>query len=481
MSTLCGTIRLNTGETESTASVFDLSDFMDLETPSTLGLVHRFLVGVDLSSCIKAKEEAGMVYDLNMAEQLLSFRKRELISSGNIRDPSEEQQLGDEITATLLSLLSENNFSAIQQTRLSSLEAWTELVSLMMTAGGLQDRQLSDMALQGLQTVLPRYDKALTEDPDFAALLAKLTLALVHPATAVLQTSAENADTAHERLLTAFRISLKTLTESSTGLGLRDVCYRSCVAVIGCLPLKSTNNIKVSASSHARQLLVLVQNAGDRVLAVSTEDAFSGRGSTRVSAVLFLDALMAMSQAGAVSSNMLRTLSKLNFVPVLIDTSIGSVALSFQAHNEELATMLAYFHTALALLLRICTTADGTQLVLNSGFFSAISDSRLFSTDPDIGLDIDNPVALREFYKLLSMVLRVITATVMSRGSGNAATVQLAKGFLQQNRFSIQAVFKRTSSVQRTSGPPEKEALHVAEEFSKLMLVTGFLDVSACS
>ncbi|KAK3680136.1 hypothetical protein LTR78_000513 [Recurvomyces mirabilis] len=476
MSILCGTIRSDTGETESTASVFDLSDFMDLETSSTLGLAHRFLVGVDLSSCIKAGAEAGLAYDLNMAEQLLNFRKRELISSGSIKDPAEEQQLGDEIAATLASLLSENNLSAIQQTRLSSLESWTELVSLMMTAGGLQDRKLSDLALQGFQTVLPRYEKALTENPDFAALLAKLTLALVQPATAILNNSTETASTAHERLMAAFRISLKTLTESSTGLGLRDVCYRSCIAVIGCLPLQNTNNSKVSASPHARQLLVLVQNAGDRVLAVSTEDAFSGRGSTRVSAVLFLDALMAMSQAGAVNSNMLRALSKLNFVPVLIDTSIGSVASSFQAQNEELATMLAYFHTALALLLRICSTTDGTQLVLNSGFFSSISDSRLFSTDPDIGLDIDNPVALREFYKLLSAVLRVVTATVMTRGSGNATTVQLAKGFLQQNRFSIQAVFKRTSSVHRTSGPPEKEALHVAEEFSKLMLVTGFLD-----
>ncbi|KAK1048027.1 hypothetical protein LTR33_014920 [Friedmanniomyces endolithicus] len=38
------------------------------------------------------------------------------------------------------------------------------------------------------------------------------------------------------------------------------------------------------------------------------------------------------------------------------------------------------------------------------------------------------------------------------------------------------AVFKRTSAVQKTSGPPEREALNVAEEFSRLMLVTGFLE-----
>jgi len=172
----------------------------------------------------------------------------------------------------------------------------------------------------------------------------------------------------------------------------------------------------------------------------------------------------------------LRALSKLNFVPVLIDTSIGSVATSFTVENEELVTTLAYFHTSLALLLRICQTADGAQLVLNSGLFDAVNDSRLFSTDPDIGLDIDNPEALKEFYRLLSSVLRVITALVVSKGPSNANTIQQAQKFLQRNRFSIQAVFKRISAVYKTSGPPETEAMEVADEFARLMLVTGFLE-----
>jgi len=286
----------------------------------------------------------------------------------------------------------------------------------------------------------------------------------------------QNADATHARLRSAFRVCLKTITDGDTGLALRDVCYRVCCAVVDTMPLKVVNG-KTAPSPHTKQLMQLVQVGGERLLTVITEDAFSGRGSTRVSAVLFLDALVAVFQAARVSAAILRALSKLNFVPVLIDTSIGSVASSFQGQSEELITTLAYFHTALALLLRICRTVDGTQLVLNSGFFSAVSDSRLFSTDPDIGLDIDNASALKKFYKLLSAVLRVVTAIVIARGPSNAATLQQAKRFLQQNRYSMQAVFKRTSSVQKTSGPPEEEALNVANEFSKLMLVTGFLEV----
>ena len=67
---------------------------------------------------------------------------------------------------------------------------------------------------------------------------------------------------------------------------------------------------------------------------------------------------------------------------------------------------------------------------------------------------------------------------MIARGASNTTVLQHAKTFLQENRFSMQAVFKRTSALQKTAGPPEKEAMQVADEFSKLLLVTGFLDVS---
>ncbi|KAK5746598.1 hypothetical protein LTR17_000614 [Elasticomyces elasticus] len=476
MSALRGVIRISASEQEPTMSILEMFDFLDLETAPALDVTPRMLSDIDLSVCVKDDAETGTIYDLGLAEELLMLRKKELVHSGQLKEVSDEQQLDDEIRATLASLLSQNQYRAIQNARLTALEAWSELLSLMLTSGGLDATERSTLAVHSLQAILAKFEKSLTDNLEAAALLGKLTLALVRSASPALdQSKQQSASAAHERLLVAFRVSVKAITESSTGLGLRDICYRACVAVMTAIPLTVING-KSSPSSHARQLLQIVQQAGDRLLVVSTEDAFSGRGSTRVSAVLFLDALMALSQAAAVNTAMLKSLSKLNFVPVLIDTSIGSVASAFQSQNEELVTTLAYFHTALSLLLRICTTAEGTQLVLNSGFFSAITDSRLFSTDPDIGLDIDNASALREFYKLLSAILRVVITTVVSRGGSNAATVQQAKSFLQQNRFSIMAVFKRTSAVQKTSGPPETEALRVAEEFSRLMLVTGFLE-----
>lgn len=475
ISTLRGLIRFPTGEHIQTMSVFELFDFVDIDTAPALEVTHKYLADLDLAVCAKDDPDIVSAFDLRTAEELFILRKRELLINGTIKDASDEQQLDDEIRATLASLTSQNNWRSIQIARVAALEAWTDLMSLMVMSSGLEQADVAGLALQGLQVVLPKFERSLSDGFQSAALLAKLTLTLVPIAARTL--GQQNASAAHERLLSACRVCLKTITDGDSGLALRDVCYRICCAIIDATPLQVPTG-RHSPSQHAKQLLQIAHAAGDRLLTVITEDAFSGRGSTCVSAVLCLDALVALFQATRVNAAMLKALSKLNFVPVLIDSSIGSVASSFQGANEDLITTLAYFHTALALLLRICRVADGTQLVLNSGFFAAITDSRLFSTDPDIGLDIDNPVALREFYKLLSAVLRVITAIVVARGPSNTATLQQAKTFLQQNRFSMQAVFKRTSAVQRTAGPPETEAIDVATEFSKLMLVTGFLEVS---
>ena len=476
VSNLLGSIKFPNGDQEETNSVFDLFDLFDMETSTPSDAACKYFKDIDLSICLKDDPETVTSFDVGMAEQHLILQKRELFGAGIIKETYEELQVDDEIRAILASLTSMNNWRAIQEARMSTLESWTDLMSLLAAQESVEASNVAAVALQGLQVVLPRLEKTLSEDLDSAALLAKLTLTLVPAASS--DESSQRAGLAHERLVAAFRVSLKGITDSGAALALRDVCYRICCAVLASLPLTIENG-KQAPSPNARQVLQLIQSSGDRLITVITEDAFSGRGMTRVSSLLFLDALVALFQMSNHTSAILRGLTKLNFIPVLIDQSIGSIASSFQGDNGELLTAVAYFHTAMSLLLRICQTADGTQLVLNSGFFAATADSKLFSTDPDIGLDIDNPVALREFYKLLSAVLRVVTASVIARGPGNATVLQQAKNFLQQNRFSMQAVFKRTSEVKKTAGPPEKEAFDVADEFSKLLLVTGFLEVSS--
>ncbi|KAM3423192.1 hypothetical protein BST61_g642 [Cercospora zeina] len=460
VSSTLGSIKLSTGEVLPTSSIFELFDFFDVETVPALepNYTQCTVFGdIDLSSCTKDDQETMVAFDVNLSHELLTLRKRELKENGTLKEPADLDKASDEISAILAALQSQNNWRAIHAARVAALESWTELLSLIVTKGGLDANTIIPLSLQGLLLLLPKYEKSLADDMEAAGLLAKLTLTLtiaISPASR--DTSQQTANVANERLLAIYRVSLKVLTDSSTDPALRDVAYRTSCTILANLSATTVS----TASANAKQLYQLTQNAGDRLLTVVTEDAFSGRGVTRVSALLFLDSLVSLHQGLKLNTPLLRALLKLNFLPVLIDMSIGSVSAAFHA-QEEVVTTLAFFHTALALMLRLCQTPDGTQLVLNSGFFNAVDDSKLFTTDPDIGLDIDNPAALEEFYSILTDILRVIVAAVVSKGprSGTA--------FLQQHRYTVQAIFKQAS---------RGHAVKVANELSRLILATDFLE-----
>ncbi|GAB7328561.1 hypothetical protein MBLNU13_g00515t1 [Cladosporium sp. NU13] len=472
------------GEQLPSASVLDLIDFFAIEVTQPLEAVIQLLTGLNLSVCVVEDAESVIKFDLDMVEQLLTLRKRELRLDGTIKDAADDAQADDEISAVLASLRSKNQYSEIQRARLDAVEAWTDLMSTIVTDGGLNEPDRTIVALQALQIVLPKFEKSLGENMDLAGLFARLTLTLVSAAaTATFDENNEQiANNRDERVLAAFRVCLKAIADTDTTPALRDVCYRTCCLIQSTsASLASTAPIEPGRSrfnSSAKQLLQQVQTSGERIIAVLTEDAFSGRGSTRVSALLFLDALVALFQTARLTPSLLRALTKLNFVPVLLDGSLGGISAAFRADHKDLPTTLSYFYTALTLLLNLCRTTDGSQLVLNSGFFASVSESQLFSTDPDIGLDIDNPTALHHFYRLLGSVLRVIVAVVAARGPSNASTVQQAKAFLTQNRFSMQAVFKRASRVSQVKGAKEQQedAESVAEEFGRLIVLTGFLE-----
>ena len=464
------------------ASVLNLIDFFDIDVAEPLEADIRLLTGLNLSVCVVEDAEAVIRFDLDMVEQLLTLRKRELWIERTISDAHDETQATDEMSAILASLKSRNLHSEIQRARLDAVEAWTDLMSTIITVGGLLEPSRTFVALQALQIVLPKFEKSLGDNMDVAGLFARLTLTLVSAASTATfdEANQQIANNRDERILAAFRVCLKAITDTETTPALRDVCYRTCCLIQSTSSSLAPQTSSAVFNSSAKQLLQQVQASGERIIAVLTEDAFSGRGSTRVSALLFLDALVALFQSSKMTSSLLRALTKLNFVPVLLDGSLGAISAAFRADHKDLPTTLSYFHTSLALLLNLCRTTDGSQLILNSGFFASVTESQLFSTDPDVGLDIDNPTALHHFYRLLSSVLRVIVAVVAARGPSNASTVQQAKTFLTQNRFSMQAVFKRASRVSHIKGAAQQQedAEDVAEQFARLIVLTGFLEVS---
>lgn len=123
--------------------------------------------------------------------------------------------------------------------------------------------------------------------------------------------------------------------------------------------------------------------------------------------------------------------------------------------------------------------------LLETGILGAVRDSGLFATDPDIGLEIENPEALDIFYQLLSSMLRIITSIVLVKGKRNTQTIAQGRSFLAENRTCMQAVFKATNRRElaaTTNGGSEPVKMNsledLVDDFTVLIQMTDFLGVS---
>ncbi len=140
--------------------------------------------------------------------------------------------------------------------------------------------------------------------------------------------------------------------------------------------------------------------------------------------------------------------------------------------------LLSYYKAKLSLLLRLSQTRLGATHVLNAGLFQSIQESRLFSVDPDLGVDIDNPEALKKYYELLLAVIRVINSALLSRGAQNTQTIEQGRKFLQQNRQSVVAIFKRDAKVGTVRDKTSDDLADLVDALILMITTTGFLDVS---
>ena len=158
----------------------------------------------------------------------------------------------------------------------------------------------------------------------------------------------------------------------------------------------------------------------------------------------------------------------------------------------ELSSVLSYYNTSLALLLRISQPRLGATHILNAGLLQAVRHSQLFSADPDIGLgtptllprvisyslhtEMENPDALKKFFDLMLAVLRIINSVMLSRGHQNDQTIKMGREFLAENRLSMVAIFKRNANV----GGLKNEKVDLGDlidQYTLLISATGFLEV----
>ncbi|KAJ5107139.1 hypothetical protein N7456_003814 [Penicillium angulare] len=473
LSTLLGTSSTSDGESFKHPSVFDLFDFADLDVFRQFNMPNLTLLS-PVASKIWAKkdDESAELYNIAEAEELIQIEKAKLLVHGTTIEQRLEQQFIAEAESLKLFLLATNQARQIQHNRQLALGSWAELITTTMSCSVIDDSAKPTFILHAIQLILPKLDSSLENESPETIQLARLAETLIGKLTSELSATlgSQSGDVIDEKLHQLFQVSMRGIKLAPVDAALRETLYGICSHYI--------SRITTSESTHdglRKQSQHVVRASGPALVEKICDDAHNGQETCQAAALLLLNCLASLdSRTDCVLAELI---SQSNYLSLFLDTiSI----LPEELRNRPAADttiLLANCESLLALLQLLCLTKNGATVVLKSGLFESVRESQLFAADPDIGIDIDNPDALRKFYDLLLSVLRVIVSAVFSRGIYNEQIKVQTRAFLAENRSCMVGVFKRFAKIGGSAPADHQEILcELVKAFMALITATDYLD-----
>ncbi|CAF9928707.1 MAG: hypothetical protein ALECFALPRED_004119 [Alectoria fallacina] len=478
-STLLGSTSMPDGEQLPNPTVFDLFDFIELDFGGDISSPQlNYFAGLDFGiSTGLGLQKPVESFDMKIVHEMVALRANELRKSGRFQDANEEQRAGEEAQRILHYFQTENSRRVLTFASSQTTKAWAELLILSIGTCVLDPAGKAALILQALQLITPKLEDYASTNVRQAIDVAKLILALLFQldfeASALDRSRA--GDVANDRIFQVFRIALRSVNRPNVDMQLREVLYKICYRYLGGMAVVS------DAPIRRRHGIQTVRATGERTMDIVCDDAFGASAACRISALLLLDSLAGMAKVDK-SNYIVDCLVRTNFLQVLVE-SIESIPRELRQTNaKDIPILLSYYETKLSLLLSISQSRSGAVHVMNSGLFQAVRGSGLFSVDPDIGVEIDNPEALAKYYRLLLSIARVITSVVLSRGPQNEQSIESAKAFLTENRPLVVSMFKRQARIGGVSfDDAGVDIEELVELFMLLIAMTNFLDVGYAS
>ncbi|KAL4957716.1 nucleoporin Nup186/Nup192/Nup205 [Aspergillus filifer] len=474
LSILFGSSTLDNGAAVPTPTVFDLFDFADLDIQfHALPPEVELFAGLNIELCAQPQAEGSLVlYDLDQVEELIRTRRQQLVDENELR-PQDDEAFSTEAANLITFLRARNQSRLINFNRHMALRSWTELVTTILTCSELDGGRKITFILHAIQLTLPKLETAIEENLPEGLELARLAETLVKNLGPTTAKSAprRNGDIVNEKLYQLFQTCVRGIVLATGSVHLKETFYSICSLYVARIVSPSTGN--ESMRQHSQQV---VKSSGRALIEAICDDAYTGQETCRLSAVLLLNSLAALDrQADALLAE---SISQSNYLTLFLD-SIRVLPLELSnAQANDTPILLSYYESLLSLLQQLCQTKPGATHVLKAGLFQAVRDSQLFAVDPDLGIDIENPDALRQYYDLLDSVLRVIVTAAFSRGLHNEQMIEQTRSFLKENRQSMAGIFKRFAKIGGAGAADHYEALtSIAKSYTALIAATDFLGV----
>ncbi|PGH11260.1 hypothetical protein AJ79_04995 [Helicocarpus griseus UAMH5409] len=457
-------------------SFFDLFDFAELDIdivqpPPNL----KFFLDVNLDLCAKIQDDGSLVlYDLAAVKELLELTRQDLLQAG-VALPQDEEQLLAERDNILIFLNATNQNRKIRVHRYSAVRSWAELATTIIVSCDMDVGRRTMLILHILQVILPKLEGSVVDNVLEATELANLAESLIEKLGAGPsgQTPSKGADIIDERLYQLFQTCIRAIPLVVENSILRESLYNICSQYLSRVTRHGTDHHRFGSHSHQ-----VVKASGSSLVDVVCDDAYSGQETCRVSALLFLNLLAVLDRQQS-SSLLVDLIALSNHLAMFVDV-VRAIPTEFRhAQASETSRLLVYYEAHLSLLQQLSQSRVGAERVLDAGLFHAVKESQLFATDPDIGIDIDNPDALRKYYDLLLAVMRVIVSAVFARGLHNQQVLDQTRIFLAGNRQSMVGIFKRYAKIGGKGGGEATETLDdLVKSYVALIDAVGFIEVS---
>ena len=332
ISTLLGSTVTEHGE-QANMTIFDALDILDLDPPNVASEPRlEAFSDLDVAVCVNP-DSRELRFNLDLLKQLLALKRNQIRNSNQALDETVEEKMESEIQDLLGYLNGLNNQQSLENSRISALGSWADLLTLMLQNDSLEPSTRSALILQAFQVISPKMEVFTSSMRPEGLIFARLAQTLLSKLDfqASSMGTGRVAEVAYDRLLQLFKVALRAMTNPDASVDLREVFYNICYQYL------TSFADAPQASTYRRHSSQALTAAGDGLMDVISEDAYGGAGTSRVAALLLLDSL-ARLEFEENSSYMLDSLIRTNFIVVLVEGIRDMPAELREAHAEGRST-----------------------------------------------------------------------------------------------------------------------------------------------
>lgn len=394
-------------------------------------------------------------------------------------------------------------YERLRANQLQCLNSWAKLVLVLVNDTDMSLASRTTFLLETFQSITYKLVQYSISDVVYAENLASLLVSLFSTyqddMAALIKGSDGNGalvvqhEGSYDRTHSLFKAALSSVLTPCSTATLRSelyvIAYKYLRWVLDGSGSKSTTSI--------RNCIQNVRTSGDRLIEIICNDAISGEGNTRLTALVLLDVLCSLSTKAG-STFLLDSLIKYNLL-LLVVQSINGSDREFVSREKSNSFKQFYelmsFKCVISFLLQVARTRQGANQIIQCGLFSILKQCEFLKIDPDVGIDIpllDNsseqqvasasgsselnahqPTDTQStFYGLVSPIFQLVTAVLLSMGSENEPVIARVRSFLQDHELLVVALLRKDFL---TSEQQHPKLSQLVKHVVLLISLTGYI------